>query len=510
MNKQKNIKETVKIFDTTLRDGEQSPGFSMTIDEKLMLASQLEKLKVDIIEAGFPISSKGDFKSVQAISKKIKTVTIAGLARAIEGDVDACIESLAAAKKKRVHIFIGTSKSHLAMVNKSKKEAIKMVQKSISLAKSAVDDIEFSAMDSSRTERKFLYDILEAAIDEGATTVNITDTVGYAIPSEFAQMISEIKLNVSNINKAIISVHCHNDLGLAVANSIAAIEAGARQVESAINGIGERAGNAALEEVVMGIHTRADYLKVKTSVNTKELFRSSRLLTAITGTFVQPNKAIVGENAFAHESGIHQDGVLKEPTTFEIIKPSLIGAKESKLILGKHSGRHAFRKRLESLNITLVKSSFEAAFEKFKALADKKKEIFDADIESLINEEISEPINPVWELVSVQSLSGSNITPTATVTLKTADDKLMVDSSMGDGPVDAAFRAIEKITKSIGRLIWYNIRPVTIGKDAMGEATVRVKIKDEIFAGKGSSTDIIEASAKAWLSAVNKQEASKR
>ncbi len=498
-------KNRVVIFDTTLRDGEQSPGFSMSIEEKLTLARQLAKLKVDVIEAGFPRSSPGDFESVRKIASVVKGPIIAGLARAIDADIDSCNEALKPAKKKRIHTFIGTSEQHIKFQMRSThSKVLKMAVKAVTRAKGYVKDVEFSAMDAVRTDRKFLYDILEAAIDAGATTVNIPDTVGYAIPSEFGAMISEIMQNVPNIKKAVVSVHCHNDLGLAVSNSLAAVLAGARQIECAVNGIGERAGNAALEELVMAIQTRKDYMNVDTGVESKEIAKTSKLLVSITGVQIQPNKAIVGENAFAHESGIHQDGVLKERTTFEIMTPHSIGLSDNKLVLGKHSGRHAFRKRLEELGFTLKTDDLNSAFEKFKILADKKKEIFDEDLTAIVDEEIGEPKNPVFEFLSAQVSSGSNTIPTATVQLK-RDGETLTDSGIGDGPVDATCRAIERITSIQGRMISYNIRSLGVGKDAVGDVSLRVKIDEQIFAGRGSSTDVIEASAKAWLNAINKK-----
>jgi 2-isopropylmalate synthase len=496
--------DQVFIFDTTLRDGEQAPGFSMTIEEKLALAHQLAALNVDIIEAGFPRSSKGDFASVQRVAREVKGPVIAGLARSIAADIDACAEAVAPAKRRRIHTFIGTSPLHLEMMQKSQAQAVTMAVNAVARAKAAVADVEFSAMDASRTDRAFLYAILEAVIDAGATTVNIPDTVGYAIPNEFGQLIADIRANVPNIAQAIISVHCHNDLGLGVANSLAAVAAGARQIECAVNGIGERAGNAAMEEVVMAIRTRRDFLKVDTGVNTREIYKTSKLLVAVTGVPVQPNKAIIGENAFAHESGIHQDGVLKNRGTFEIMTPASIGLKKNKLVLGKHSGRHAFRKKLEELGFNLKSEVVEAAFETFKALADKKKEVFDEDIEAIVNEELGEATHPAWELVVAQTMSGAKATPTATVTLA-KEGVSHTDSSTGDGPVDATFKAIERITGIQARLVSYNIRSVSVGKDAMGEANLRVEVDGEVFVGKGISTDVVEASAKAWLSAVNKK-----
>ena len=499
-------KDQVIIFDTTLRDGEQSPGFSMTMDEKLTLAHQLGKLNVDVIEAGFPQASVGDFEAVSRIARAVKGPVIAGLARAMTGDIDRCAEAIKPASKKRIHTFVGTSPTHIKyQLKKTHDQVLKMAAAAVRRARGYVKDVEFSAMDASRTEPQFLYDVLQAAIEEGAATVNIPDTVGYAIPVEFGELIAAIRENVPNIEKAIISVHCHDDLGQAVANSLEAVRNGARQVECAVNGIGERAGNASLEEVVMAIKTRRDYLKVTTQVNTREIYKTSHLLISITGVPVQPNKAIVGENAFAHESGIHQDGVLKERTTFEIMTPSSIGLKKNKLVLGKHSGRHAFSKRLEELAYKLKPEAIDKMFEKFKALADKKKEIFDEDLLALVGEEISTASAPrVFELIHVQTTSGTGTIPTATVTLRKGKQTI-TDSSTGDGPVDAVFRAMERITGISGRLEDYNIRSVSQGKDAQGEVTLRIKIGAELFAGKGSSTDVIEASAKAWLAAMNKK-----
>ncbi|MGK7345236.1 MAG: 2-isopropylmalate synthase [Candidatus Nitrospinota bacterium M3_3B_026] len=497
-------KDQVIIFDTTLRDGEQSPGFSMNMEEKLALAAQLARLNVDVIEAGFPRASVGDFEAVKKIARTVKGPTIAGLARAIPADIDRCAEALKPAGKKRIHTFIGTSESHLKyQTRKTRPQALAMAVDAVKRAKRHVKDVEFSAMDASRTDRKFLYEILEAAIDAGATTVNIPDTVGYAIPSEFGELIASIRENVPNIDRAVVSVHCHNDLGLAVANSLAAVANGARQIECAINGIGERAGNASLEEVVMAIRTRKDLFRAGTQVNTREIFKTSRQLVAITGVPIQPNKAIVGENAFAHESGIHQDGVLKERTTYEIMTPASIGLKKSRIVLGKHSGRHAFRKRLEELGYKLKADAIDHAFEKFKELADKKKEIFDEDLEAIVGEEMAS-VKRIYELSHIQTSSGTNVIPTATVTLKKGK-KTVTDSAIGDGPVDAAYKAIERITGIQGRLLSYNIRSVTLGKDAVGEVTLRVRIGEEVYVGKGASTDVIEASAKAWLAALNRK-----
>ncbi len=451
--------DNVIIFDTTLRDGEQSPGFSMNIKEKLTLAAQLAKLNVDIIEAGFPQASQGDYDAVNQIAKSVRGPVIAGLARAMAGDIDRCASALKPARKKRIHTFVGTSEQHIKyQMKKTKSQVLKMAINAVRRAREHVRDVEFSAMDAVRTEMRFLYDILEATIEQGAGTVNIPDTVGYAIPDEFGQLIAQIKENVPNIDKAIISVHCHNDLGMAVSNSLSAVMNGARQVECAVNGIGERAGNASLEEIVMAVKTRKDFLKVGVQVKTREIYKTSRLLVSITGVLIQPNKAIVGENAFAHESGIHQDGVLKERSTFEIMTPASIGLKKNRLVLGKHSGRHAFSKRLEDLGYKLSKEDLNKAFEQFKLLADKKKEIFDEDLETIVGEEISEETFPgVFELEHIQTSSGTGSIPTATVSLRKGDE-VFTDSAIGDGPVDAAYRAIERITSIKGRLMSYNIR----------------------------------------------------
>ncbi|RMF96107.1 MAG: 2-isopropylmalate synthase [Candidatus Schekmanbacteria bacterium] len=496
--------EYVRIFDTTLRDGEQAPGNSLNIKEKLIMARQLAKLKVDIIEAGFPVASKGDFEAVKEIAQKVKGPYIAGLARADKKDIKTAWEAVKYSSKPLIHTFIATSEIHMKYKLKmTKSEVLKRAVQAVKYAKSFTPDVEFSAEDASRSDLPFLAEVIEAAIDAGAVTVNIPDTVGYSMPEEFGSIIAYLKNNVPNIDRAVISVHCHNDLGLAVANSLAAVKNGARQVECTINGIGERAGNASLEEFVMGLYVRKDLLPFKTKIKTTELYKSSRLLSRLTGIFVPPNKAIVGDNAFAHEAGIHQHGVLKKKMTYEIMKPETVGVKESHLVLGKHSGRHALRKRYEKLGYDLTDEELEKAYNIFKELADRKKKIFDEDLEIIIDEQVRS-YKEVFKLVGVQVLSGTRVTPVATVSVKKGK-KLYVESLSGSGPVDAACRAIEKITNISGRLLDYSVRSVSAGKDAIGEIFVKVKFNnDSIFAGKSSSTDIIFASVKAYLNALNK------
>ncbi len=495
--------EHITIFDTTLRDGEQSPGFSMNTEEKVRLATQLARLKIDVIEAGFPIASEGDFEAVKEIARSVKGSIIAGLCRVIKKDIDRAWKALKYAERARIHTFVSTSDIHLKyQLKKSREEVLHEAVEAVRYARKYTDDVEFSAMDAVRSDLEYLFRVIEATIDAGATTINIPDTVGYAIPTEFGSMIKKIRENVPNIDKAVISVHCHNDLGLAVANSLTAIENGARQVECTINGIGERAGNASLEEVVMALKTRVDYLHLKTRIKTKEIYKTSKLLSSITGIVVQPNKAIVGENAFAHESGIHQDGVLKERTTYEIMTPESIGLTKNKLVLGKHSGRHAFSKRLEALGFKLSKEKLERAFVRFKRLADMKKEIFDEDLEAIVEDEISQ-VPETFVLEYLQTTSGSHTIPTATIKLKRGDT-ITQDAAIGDGPVDATYKAIDRITGIPGTLITYSIRAVTGGKDAIGEVVIRVAFNGDIVTGRGASTDVIEASAKAYLNAVNK------
>lgn len=504
--------DKVYIFDTTLRDGEQAPGFSMTVDEKVKMALQLEKLGVDVIEAGFAAASEGDFEAVKRVAKEVKNTKICSLARALDLDIEKAGQALSHTDNRRIHTFIATSPIHMQFKLKMKPEDV--LERAVHAVKYALkftDDVEFSAEDAFRSERDFLYRVFEAVIKAGAKTINVPDTVGYAIPEEFGKLIADIKNNVPNIDKAIISVHCHNDLGLAVANSLSAIKNGARQVHATINGIGERAGNAAIEEVVMTLKVRHDYFKgLYTTINTKEIYKTSRLLCRITGSFVQPNKAIVGDNAFAHEAGIHQHGVLAHRETYEIMRPEDVGATTSKIILGKHSGRHAFKTRLSELGYSnLSESDIDNLFAKFKKLADKKKEIFDEDIEALILEELSD-FNQEVKMDYFHVLNGNNLIPTATVRIM-KDGHQIISTSSGDGPIDAVINAVEKALDVKGKLMDYTIRSLSSGKDAMGEVRVIVRFEDSenLASGKGVSTDIIEASLKAYIDAYNKYMARK-
>lgn len=503
------MNNTVYIFDTTLRDGEQAPGASMNEKEKLEVALALERLGVDIIEAGFPVISKGDFNSVQSVAKHVKNSIVCGLARSIKNDIDACADAVKSAKRSRIHVFLATSKIHLEhKFKRSKDEILQMAVDAVKYACSKNDDVEFSPEDASRTEKDFLYRVVEAVIEAGAKTVNIPDTVGYGVPQEFGQLIADIRSNVSNIEKAVISVHCHNDLGIAVANSLAAIKNGARQVECTVNGIGERAGNASVEEIVMALKTRQDYYGCKTNIKTQEICRISRLVSKYSGFVVAPNKAIVGANAFRHEAGIHQDGVLKERTTYEIMSPEDVGFVETGLFLGKHSGRHAFRVRLKSLGIDLTDSELDKAFVRFKDIADKKKQVYDEDLIAIAEEE-TKYTPDTWRLKSLAVMSGTNVSPKATIIL-TTKGKDFEKTSTGDGPVDACYKAIEAIVKVKGDLLDYSIQSVTHGKDALGEVTVKARINDKNYIGHGSSTDILEASAKAYLNAINKMALQKK
>jgi len=493
----------ILIFDTTLRDGEQSPGCSMNIAEKLQVARALQALKVDIIEAGFPIASPGDFEAVRAVAEELTDCTICGLARCIQADIDRAAEALKPAKRPRIHVFLATSEVHRThKLKRAKEEIFRMSVEGVKAAKAYVEDVEFSPEDASRTEWDFLVEVVSAVIDAGATTVNIPDTVGYAMPAEFGDLIRHLVAEVPNIDRAVISVHCHNDLGMAVANSLAAVRAGAGQVECTINGLGERAGNAAMEEIVMSIRTRADFLNVTTGIDTTKIWPTSRLVSSVTGVNVQRNKAVVGENAFAHEAGIHQHGVIAHRETYEIMRAEDIGVPASRLVLGKHSGRHAFAQRTEALGYALTAEQIDAAFGKFKRLADKKKEVFDADIEALIDEQI-ETAPETWSLAGVQTTAGSNTVPTATVTL-VREDQRVTDAATGDGPVDAVYEAIQRITGTDMTLTDYALRAITSGKDAQGEVTIEVQTGRRRFRARGVSTDIVEASAQAFLSAVNR------
>ncbi len=495
----------VYIFDTTLRDGEQSPGASLNHREKLEIAHQLALMNVDIIEAGFPIASPGDFNAVKAISESIKGPTIAGLARCIDKDIACCAEAVAAADNPRIHVFLATSKIHREFkLKKAQDEILKQAAASVKYARSFVEDVEFSPEDASRTEPDFLAQVVRAAIDAGATTVNIPDTVGYAIPSEFGDLIKYLFDNVPNIGDAIINVHCHNDLGLAVANSLAAVQAGARGIECTINGLGERAGNAALEEVVMALKTRGDQFgDLYTSVKTNRLYKVSRLVSQLTGMTVQRNKAIVGANAFAHESGVHQDGMLKERSTYEIMRPQDVGIEATELVLGKHSGRHAFKHHLTEMGLILSDDELERAYERFIALADKKKQIYDDDLLMIAREEMVDA-TAVYLLDKLHVSTGTDTVPTATVRIMKGDETFQ-DAACGDGPVDAALKTIDRITGIKGKLVDFSLQAITVGKDAMGEVSVRVGFESgEVLSAKAASTDIVEAGARAYLSCVNR------
>ncbi len=478
----------------------------MMPNQKLEVAFQLERLGVDVIEAGFPVASPGDFKAVDLISRNIKKCVICCLARCTKQDIETAANSLKQAKVSRIHIFLATSKIHLKYkFKKPEDEILELAKQATRMARKLCADIEFSPEDATRSERPFLFKVIETAIKEGARTINIPDTVGYSYPQEIFSLITDIKNNVTNINKAVISIHCHNDLGMASANSLSAVLAGARQAHCTINGIGERAGNASLEEVVMAIKTRKDVFKgLCTRINTKELFRTSRLVSNITDFVVPPNKAIVGRNAFRHEAGIHQDAVIKKRITYEIMDPADIGISESQLVLGKHSGRHAFRERLKSLGLCLTQEQLDKAFSRFKEVADKKKDIFEDDLRTIVEEEIR-VVSPVWQIDSFDVHSGTKIKPEAVVILN-KKGKVLTGTSFGDGPVDACFKAIDKIVGCKGKLEDYRLESVTSGKDALGQVSLKLNIGNKTISGRGLSTDIIEASVKAYLDAINKLE----
>jgi 2-isopropylmalate synthase len=495
----------IKIFDTTLRDGEQSPGASMNIAEKIEVARALAGLGVDIIEAGFPIASPGDFEAVRAIAAEVTGATVCGLARCNERDIDRAWEAIQHAQKPRIHVFLATSAIHREhKLRMSREQIIERAVASVRQAKGCCDDIEFSPEDAARTEIDFLCEVVEAAIDTGATTVNIPDTVGYAVPAQYAAVIRALKERVKNIDRAIISTHCHDDLGLAVANSLAGCEAGARQVECTINGIGERAGNAALEELVMVLKTRFDHYGLTTGIKTERLYPVSRMVSTVTGLAVQRNKAIVGRNAFAHEAGIHQDGMLKERSTYEIMRPEEVGVPKTDLVLGKHSGRHALRDHVTELGYHLSDDQMETLFNDFKALADKKKEVYDDDLIVLIEKHIQD-VPQHWVLVGLHTTAGTNVVPTATVSIRRPDGQVVQDAAIGDGPVDAIFKAVERVTGVAANLREFHVRGVTAGKDAQGEVSLELEVEsdDRSFRGRAASTDIIEASAEAYLNAVN-------
>ncbi|HUW55151.1 MAG TPA: 2-isopropylmalate synthase [Planctomycetota bacterium] len=495
--------DEIIVFDTTLRDGEQSPGASMNTAEKLEVARALDLLGVDVIEAGFPIASPDDWKAVNEIAKLLERPVVCGLARCREGDIEAAASALEPAKHPRIHVFLATSEIHRKFkLEKAKPEILKLAVEGTRMAKTFTDDVQFSPEDAARTELDFLCEVVEAVIDAGATTVNIPDTVGYSVPPRFRQIIETLYEKVPNIGKAVIAVHCHNDLGLAVANSLAAVEAGARQIECTINGLGERAGNCSLEEVVMALRVRSDHFKRSVNIDTTRLVPTSRLVARVTGIHVQRNKAIVGENAFAHEAGIHQHGMLKDASTYEIMRPEDVGLSASKLVLGKHSGRHAFQKRIEELGYDLDEDQFERAFGYFKVLADRKKEIFDEDLKAIVQDEIQK-IPQTWELLSFHTTSGSGTIPTATVRMKKTGEDALTDAACGDGPVDAIYNTIERVTGVSAKLTDYEIHAVTGGKDAQGEVSLALEIGKRKVRGRGVSTDILEASAKAFVNAVN-------
>lgn len=493
----------IRIFDTTLRDGEQSPGASMNVEEKVMIAKQLARLNVDVVEAGFAYSSPGDFEAVKRIAHEVEGPTICSLARARPEDIDRAWEALKGGPKIRIHTFLSTSDIHLKyQFRMSREEALKRAVDMVQRARGYVDDVEFSPMDASRSDASYLCEVLEAVIEAGAGTVNIPDTVGYATPQEFGLLIRTIKQRVKNIDRAVISMHCHNDLGLAVANSLAAVLEGAGQVECTVNGIGERAGNASLEEIVMGLRTRKDFYQADTRVRTEEISKTSRLVSKVTGMVVQPNKAIVGANAFAHTSGIHQDGLLKEKSTYEIMRPESIGLAQSKMVMGKLSGRHAFRQRLEELGYKLTDEELNHAFERFKRLADQKKEVYEEDLEVIISEEVTK-IPERFVLKALLIESGTGKVPTASVELE-VEGRLIKQTGTGDGPVDAAYRTIAAITQTKSRLLMYAVKAITGGTDAQGEVSVRLEEGGKTVSGHGADTDIIVASARAYLNALNK------
>ena len=493
----------VYLFDTTLRDGEQAPGVSLNVEEKLEIAHQLERLGVDVIEAGFPVTSLGDFEAVSAIAKKVRGCEIAGLSRCIAKDVDRTWEALQEAKTPRIHVFLASSDIHLEhKLRMSREQMLEQAATVVRHAKQYCEQVEFSAEDASRTDPDFLAQVVSAVIDAGATVVNLPDTVGYAVPEQFGQFIAEVMSKVPNVQRAIISTHCHDDLGMAVANSLSAAAHGARQLECTINGIGERAGNASLEEIAMGLYTRKSFYGLDTGIRYQEIARTSRLVSSLTGVAVPPNKAIVGANAFLHESGIHQDGVLKHRSTYEIMNAELIGIYQSNLALGKHSGRHAFNQRLSEMGYELSEEELNKAFTSFKELTDRKKEINDEDIEALVNERMWS-VPERFSLQYLHTSSGTNTISTATVVLEIQEMPFEY-AATGAGPVEAACHAIDRITDIYGKLISYKLNAVGSGKDALGEVLSQVRIGDRIYNGRGLSTNIIEASVRSYLNAINK------
>ncbi len=491
------------VFDTTLRDGEQSPGASLGVAEKLAIAHQLARLKVDAIEAGFPISSQAQFEGVQQIAENVRGPKIVALSRCIDKDIDAAGAALARAERRCIHTFVATSKIHLEKkFRKSEEEVLAMAVAGVQRARRFCDDVEFSPEDSARTGREFLFRVVEAAIKAGATVINIPDTVGYATPDHFGELIKEIRNRVPNIDKAILSVHCHNDLGLAVANTLSAVRNGAQQVEVTINGVGERAGNASLEEVVMALKIRQDLYAKQTGIETKEIMRTSRMVSSMMGIPVQPNKAIVGANAFAHESGIHQDAVIKDAGTYEIMTPTEVGLDSNRIVLGRHSGRHGLQNRLAELGYVLNAVELDHVYERFLEIADRKKEVYDEDLIALVSGEAMD-VTEFYQLDYFHILSGNSLIPTATVALRKGETTVK-EASVGDGPVDAAYQAIDKIVRTPATLMDYSLRAVTGGQDAVGNVVVRLKHNDEIYLGRGVSTDVIEASIRAYLHALNR------
>jgi 2-isopropylmalate synthase len=498
--------DKVIIFDTTLRDGEQSPGVALSIADKLEIARQLEKLRVDVIEAGFPVSSPGDFECVVAVSREMKDCSVAGLAHADAAAVDSCWEALKGAVQPRLHIVISSSEIHMAhQLRKNREEVLEMARTQVARAKRYLSDVEFSAMDASRSDPDYLCQMLQQVIEAGATTVNIPDTVGYSAPEEFADFIRYVFAKVPNIHKAVVSVHCHDDLGMAVANSLAAVRAGVRQVECCVNGIGERAGNASLEEIVMALKTRRDFYGVTTGINTKELYRTSRLVSDLTGMVVQPNKAIVGGNAFRHQSGLHQDGILKMRETYEIIDAREVGVPSggAEIVLGKLSGRHAFRDRLRALGYEVSGDEFTRAFANFKELADKKAEIDDRDIEALMGDELR-TVEETYHLDLLQVSCGNQLVATATVRINAPGGREIIGTSTGTGPVDAAFKAIDGVVGVPNKLLEFSVKSITAGIDALGEVLVRVQADGNTYVGRGADTDIVVAAAKALMNALNR------
>lgn len=497
------MNERIAVFDTTLRDGEQSPGCTMNLEEKTRMAKQLERLNVDIIEAGFPIASNGDFESVRKVAEIIEHTAVAALSRAVKTDIDRAWEALACARKPRLHVFIATSDIHLwHKLKKTRKQVLDDTIEAVAHAASLCPDVEFSCEDASRSDLGFLCEIVKAAVEHGARVINLPDTVGYAVPEEYGRMFRTIRERVPSTEGVTLSAHCHNDLGLAVANTLAAIRNGVRQVECTVNGIGERAGNAALEEVVMALSTRREQFGVTSGVVTEEIFRTSRLLTSLTGMLVQRNKAIVGANAFSHEAGIHQDGMLKSAITYEIMTPQSVGIHHNTLVMGKHSGRHALKQRYSELGFELAAEELERAYRSFCAVADQKKEVFDEDLLALLDDQETN-VKDAYRLDSLQVSSGTHLRPTATVEL-TFGDRTVVDSATGDGPVDAAYKAIERITGFSGTVTEYSIKSVTSGRDALGEVFVRIQFDGVLFNGRAASTDVVTGSAKAYLEALNR------